>query len=86
MTAAGEAYFNATGNAGLAKGGSGDILTGMVLALLAQGYSIPDAAMIAVHVHGEAADKVRERLSMQGMLPSDVVEQLPASFRTFEQG
>lgn len=78
-------FFNTTGNAGLAKGGSGDVLTGIILSFLAQGYSPVHAALLGVWFHGNAADNIAKRLSMQGMLPSDVIEELPAVFSPFER-
>lgn len=80
----GRCFFNVTGNAGLARGGSGDILTGMVLSFLAQGYEPEEAAMLAVYFHGAAADRVASKHSMQGMLPSDVVEELKDVFKEYE--
>lgn len=65
-------YFNDSGNPGLAKGGSGDLLTGMVLAYLAQGYCSLDSALLAVHLHGLAADLALEDISMESLLPSEV--------------
>lgn len=73
-TPEGEAYFNNTGNAGLAKGGSGDILTGLIGGLLAQNYSPKEAALIGVYLHGLAADITKEKSSETAMLPSDVIE------------
>ncbi|MFM2134664.1 MAG: hypothetical protein RL021_64, partial [Bacteroidota bacterium] len=84
VTPDGVAYFNASGNAGLARGGSGDLLTGMILSFLAQGYRPEDAACLGVYIHGKAADEVAGRSSMQGMIPSDVIEQLPMTFRDLE--
>ena len=49
-------HFNSTGNAGMAKGGSGDVLTGMITSLLAQGYLAEEAAIIGVYLHGKAGD------------------------------
>jgi len=84
-TPEGNSFFNTTGNAGLAKGGSGDVLTGIILSFLAQGYPVTDAALLGVWFHGKAADNVARRTSMQGMLPSDVVEELPAVFADYER-
>lgn len=81
----GRLFFNTTGNAGLARGGSGDVLTGIVLAFLSQGYTSEDAALIAVWLHGAAADRVAASTSMQGMLPSDVIEALPLLFGELER-
>lgn len=61
VTAQGKVYVNATGNPGMATGGSGDVLTGVITSLLAQGYSLEDAAIIGVYKHGRAGD-----LAMQG--------------------
>lgn len=64
-------YFNTTGNAGLAKGGSGDLLTGMVLAFLAQGYEPVQAACLGVYLHGLAADLAVSHFGMESLLASD---------------
>ncbi|MBR2868190.1 MAG: NAD(P)H-hydrate dehydratase [Clostridia bacterium] len=79
-----EIYINATGNAGLAKGGSGDLLAGMAVSLLAQGMNPFDAAVCSVYLHGLAADAVAEKTSMRGMLPTDVLNALPEFFSKFE--
>lgn len=81
----GTLLLNPTGNAGLARGGSGDVLSGMIGALCAQGLSPLDAAIAGVYLHGLAADRVAERTSMQGMLPSDVIGELAMVFRLFEK-
>ncbi len=73
-------FFNSTGNPALAKGGSGDVLTGMVLGLLTQGYSPASAALIAVFVHGKAADMYVINKSERGMLAGDLIELLPSAF------
>lgn len=77
-------YVNTTGNAGLARGGSGDLLAGMVVSLVAQGMNPFDAAVCAVYLHGLAADAVAAKTSMRGMLPSDVLDVLPVLFSKFE--
>ena len=74
-------YLNTTGNAGLSRGGSGDVLTGMIGSFVAQGISPTDAAVAGVYLHGLAADHVAEKLSMQGMLPTDVIAELPLVFK-----
>ncbi len=79
-----EIYVNSTGNSGLAKGGSGDLLAGMTVSLLAQGMKPFDAAVSAVYLHGLCADAVAEKTSMRGMLPSDVLNYLPELFSKFE--
>lgn len=68
------------GNQGLAKGGSGDILAGIISSLCAQKMRPFDAAKCGVYLHGAAADKCAERLSMQGMLPSDILTDLASLF------
>ena len=76
----GNAYTNSTGNAGLAKGGSGDVLSGMILSLLAQGYNSSDAAQIAVYLHGLAADIAVKSHSLESLLASDVIEAIGPAF------
>ncbi|RMZ59758.1 NAD(P)H-hydrate dehydratase [Chryseobacterium nematophagum] len=76
ITPEGKVYYNITGNAGLAKGGSGDILTGILTSLLAQGYSEENAAILGVWIHGKAADFAAEKFSKESMLPSDVINEL----------
>ena len=80
----GSGYVNSTGNSGLAKGGSGDVLTGILLALLAQGLDGATAACCAVWIHGRAADLLQPTLGERSMLPSDVIESLPDVFRELE--
>jgi NAD(P)H-hydrate epimerase len=75
-----KAFSNITGNAGLAKGGSGDILTGIITALLAQKYSPLDAALLGVYIHGLAADLALQQQSMESMMASDVLHFLGAAF------
>lgn len=74
-------YVSTTGNAGLSRGGSGDILTGMIGSFVAQGMSAVDAAVSGTFLHGLAADMTAQKLSMQGMLPSDVISELPLLFK-----
>lgn len=76
----GKLWQNTTGNAGLARGGSGDILAGMITGLLAQGVSPLDAALCGVWLHGAAADRCAARLGMQTMLPHDILVDLGALF------
>jgi len=65
-------YLNRTGNPGMATGGSGDVLAGLLGALLAQGLDAFDAARLAVHVHGAAGDLVARRLSQAGLIAEDL--------------
>ena len=69
-------YINSTGNAGLAKAGSGDVLAGMIGSFAAQKLSGLDAARCGVYLHGMAADRCAKRLSQYGMLPSDLMTDL----------
>ncbi len=77
-------YVNSTGNAGLARGGSGDLLAGMMVSFLAQNMTPFDAAVCSVYLHGLCADAVAEKTSMRGMLPTDVLNYLPELFSKFE--
>ena len=72
----GTIHFNSSGNAGMAKAGSGDVLTGMILALLAQGYAPQEAAILGVYQHGFAGDKAAKEFGMASMLASDIVESI----------
>jgi NAD(P)H-hydrate epimerase len=80
----GTIYFNSTGNPGMATGGSGDVLTGVITALLAQGYDSLTASLLGVYVHGLAGDLALPDRGMKGMIASDIVETLPAAFRHLE--
>ena len=75
-TPSGELYFNMTGNPGMSTGGSGDVLAGITVSLLAQGFSTEEAAKAAVYLHGEAGDKAAARRGERAMLPSDLIEEL----------
>lgn len=77
----GEGFFNTTGNQGLAKGGSGDTLTGIITALLAQNYSAPDAAKFGVFLHGLAADIAVAEQSHESLLASHVSANLGKAFK-----
>lgn len=82
ITYAGESFLNTTGNAGLAKGGSGDALTGIITSFLAQGYEPFNASKLAVYIHGLAADFALKEQSMESMLITDVIECLGKAFKT----
>ncbi|MEO6490520.1 MAG: NAD(P)H-hydrate dehydratase [Ferruginibacter sp.] len=73
ITPGGKVYFNCTGNAGMAKAGMGDVLTGMITGLICQGYPLPEAAILGVYLHGLAGDIASERFSQNAMQASDLV-------------
>jgi ADP-dependent NAD(P)H-hydrate dehydratase / NAD(P)H-hydrate epimerase len=81
----GNVFFNSTGNPGLAKAGSGDGLTGIILGLLCRGYNPPQAALIGTFIHGYAADLCLKKMSMESILITDVIEQLPKAFKKLEK-
>jgi len=75
----GRVAINLSGNAGLASGGSGDVLLGIIGSLLAQGYPASEAAQLGVFLHGWAADRVALARGQVGLLASDLIEDLPAA-------
>jgi len=75
-TTDGEIYFNITGNPGMATGGSGDVLGGIILSLLARGFSPEEAAKSGVYLHGAAGDRAKEIYGEEGLLPSDIINNL----------
>lgn len=77
----GKAYFNNTGNVGLAKAGSGDSLSGIITALLAQGYASAVAALLGVYIHGLAADLALDFQSPESLLASDTIESIGDAFK-----
>jgi hydroxyethylthiazole kinase-like uncharacterized protein yjeF len=79
-----QSFINTTGNAGLAKGGSGDALTGIILAFLAQGYQPINAAKLAVFMHGLSADITLQTQSEESMLITDVIENLSKAFQKIQ--
>ena len=81
----GEVFVNPTGNPGLSRGGSGDILAGMIAGLAAQGLPPLDAAVCGVWLHGAAADQCAKRLGQYGMLPHDIFTDLGALFAAGER-
>lgn len=72
----GDVHFNSTGNAGMATGGSGDVLCGIILSLLTQGYSAKDAAILGVYFHGKAGDSAANIKGQQALIASDIIEHL----------
>ena len=72
----GSCFFNSTGNPGMATAGSGDVLTGIILSLLAQRYTPEEAAIIGVFMHGRAGDMAAEKLGMEAMIARDIINSL----------
>jgi len=75
-TPEGEVHFNSTGNPGLSTGGTGDVLTGVITALLAQGYDPVEASVLGVYSHGLAGDRAAAEHGQIGLTASDVIENL----------
>ena len=82
----GKLWFNSTGNPGMATAGSGDVLSGIILSLLAQGYESVDSAIISVFLHGLAGDLAAEKLGQEGLLAGDIIEYLPHAFNSCKMG
>lgn len=79
-----ELYENIAGNSGMAKGGSGDVLAGIIASLTAQGANPFDAAVMGVHIHALAGDIAAAKLSRTAMLPSDIILALPEIYTKIE--
>ncbi|MGE5419340.1 MAG: NAD(P)H-hydrate dehydratase [Chloroflexota bacterium] len=76
----GNVYFNSTGNPGMATAGSGDVLTGILVSLLSQGYSPENAAVLGVYLHGLAGDIAAEGLSFEAIIASDIINCIGKAF------
>lgn len=72
----GNCFFNSTGNPGMATAGSGDVLTGMILSLLAQRYTPEEAALLAVYLHGKAGDKAAKEKGEMSMIARDIIRNI----------
>lgn len=79
-TPGGKAWFNSTGNPGMATGGSGDVLTGILTGLLAQGYTSVEAAMLGCYLHGLAGDIAAKELSQEALIAGDIADYLGRAF------
>lgn len=77
----GHVYFNSTGNAGMATAGSGDVLTGIITALLARGYNTKDAALVGMYLHGLAGDLAMKSTGKESLIASDIIDYLPQAFK-----
>jgi len=74
-------FFNPTGNPGMATGGSGDVLTGILTSLLAQGYQAEQAAILGVYLHGLAGDLAAREKGQNSLIAGDIIDFLPAAFK-----
>ncbi len=83
-TPEGNVYFNSTGNPGMATGGSGDVLTGIIAAFLAQNYSPKDTVIFGTYMHGLSGDTAAENLGQSTLIASDIIDYLPEAFKSFE--
>ncbi|WP_086477291.1 NAD(P)H-hydrate dehydratase [Arenibacter amylolyticus] len=79
-------YVNATGNPGMATAGSGDVLTGIVTGLIAQGYPPLEATILGVYLHGKAADIAVAQCGYQAMVATDIFSNLGKAFKSLEEG
>ena len=80
----GQVIFNSTGNAGMATAGCGDVLAGIITALLARGYKHADACMVGMYLHGLAGDLAAKELGQESLLASDLIDYLPKAFRRID--
>jgi NAD(P)H-hydrate epimerase len=76
----GDMYFNTTGNPGMATAGCGDVLTGIILAFLSQGYTATQSAILGVYLHGKSADIALKRQSYESLIASDIIDNLGKAF------
>lgn len=78
----GTVYINPTGNSGMATGGSGDVLTGIISGLISQGLKPSDAAIAGVYIHGQAGDRAAEEKGEYGMIAGDILSMLPGVMKS----
>ena len=81
----GDIYFNSTGNPGMATGGSGDVLTGIITSLMAQGYTSQQSCILGVYLHGLAGDFAAHEKSEEAMIASDIIEYLSEGFKFLKE-
>lgn len=84
ITPYGKVYFNSTGNAGMAKAGMGDVLTGILTGLLAQGFQLPDCAITGVYIHGLAGDIAAAKYGEHAMQAGDLIKCLGSAWQQFD--
>ena len=84
-TPEGKLYFNSTGNPGMATGGTGDVLTGIITAMVAQNYTLEEACLLGVYVHGLAGDLASKAVGQIAMTASDLIDHLPQAFQHLQQ-
>ena len=77
----GNVFFNPTGNSGMATAGSGDVLTGIITALLARGYHQQNACIVGMYLHGLAGDLAAKELGKESLVASDIINYLPKAFQ-----
>ncbi|MCF8379107.1 MAG: NAD(P)H-hydrate dehydratase [Bacteroidales bacterium] len=80
----GSCYFNSTGNPGMATGGSGDVLTGILLGLMAQGYSSKEASILGVYLHGLAGDMAAEKWGYEALTAGNIIHNLGKAYKKIE--
>jgi NAD(P)H-hydrate epimerase len=84
-TPGGMLYINMTGNPGMASGGSGDVLTGMITSLLGQGYKPELAAVLGVYMHGLAGDLAAQHTGEEALIASDIIESISLAFKNIRK-
>ena len=77
-------YINNTGNPGMATAGSGDVLSGIIASLIAQGFKVFDAAKFGVYLHGLAGDLAKEKYTEYSLIASDIIEFIPKAIKLME--
>ncbi len=77
----GEVHFNSTGNPAMAKAGSGDVLCGIILSFLSQGYGLKESSLMACYIHGKAGDMARNSKHENSVLASDIIDAIPKAFK-----
>ena len=84
-TPSGEVFFNSAGNPGMAKGGSGDVLTGMITSILASNHSPKEAVILAMYLHGLAGDKAKKKYTEYAMNSAQIIDCIPKAFKQLKK-